>query len=229
MRPVLDALLDRLDREIDDVFFVQIGAMDGVAHDPIHAHIKENAWGGMFVEPLKDFFIQLRANYSGLDNVIFENVAITESDEVRKINRIPLRSIHNSGVPIWAKGISSFFTDRNAIGGVGCSKEIYDVIRPLIVEEDVNCITLETLLARNKIKKIDLLQIDTEGYDFRILKQLDFSRYRPFVINMEFALLPDNEKSECLSLLSAHGYNTMMSSQNDLVATVWDIEKARVS
>ena len=222
MSQILDELLYKLHSDVKDVFFIQIGAMDGVAFDPLRPHVTRNNWHGILVEPLVDCFEQLCANYSGMDNLTFENAAITEKKETRKLKRVPADTILSHGLPEWARGISSFYTDRNAIGGLGCSKEEYEKIRPCIIEEEVDCIPLETLLSRNNVTKIDLLQIDTEGYDFHILKQLDFTRYKPYVINMEFVLLPPDEQRDCLHLLARHGYKFEKSSEYDLVATLWD-------
>ena len=41
-----------------------------------------------------------------------------------------------------------------------------------IVEKEVNIITLESFCKKNKISKIELLKIDTEGYEFSVLKGL---------------------------------------------------------
>ena len=52
---------------------------------------------------------------------------------------------------------------------------------------------------------MDLLQIDTEGYDYEILRTIDFSRLRPRFINYERELLQDDGPA-CRSMLSAAGY-----------------------
>jgi FkbM family methyltransferase len=218
----MNELLDKLQRDVQDVFFIQIGAMDGVTFDPLRRHIVTNKWRGILVEPLVDCFTRLCANYSGMQNLTFENVAITEKQEVRRLNRVPSNAISGKGLPEWTLGIASFFTDRNAIGGIGCSQEEYERIRDCVIEEEVKCIPLDTLLSLNDVDRIDLLQIDTEGYDFRILKQLDFTRYRPYVINIEFVLLPPDEQRECLRLLAQNGYKVGKSSEYDLVATIWE-------
>lgn len=41
-----------------------------------------------------------------------------------------------------------------------------------VIEKKVDVITLESFCKKNKIKKIDLLKIDTEGYEFNVLKGL---------------------------------------------------------
>ena len=43
--------------------------------------------------------------------------------------------------------------------------------------------------------------IDAEGYDWKILSQLDLSAHRPVIINFEHYHLQDFEKTEAISFL----------------------------
>jgi FkbM family methyltransferase len=55
-----------------------------------------------------------------------------------------------------------------------------------IKEKLIRCFTLTSLIKKNfKTKKIDFLNIDAEGNDFKILKSLDFKNYRPKLICIE--------------------------------------------
>ena len=49
----------------------------------------------------------------------------------------------------------------------------------------VKTIDLNTLFKKNRIKKIDYLSIDTEGSEYDIISNLNFSTYRPKVITIE--------------------------------------------
>ena len=44
---------------------------------------------------------------------------------------------------------------------------------------------LNTLLEKNNISKIDFLNIDAEGHDFKIVSHFDFNKYRPKLISIE--------------------------------------------
>ena len=52
---------------------------------------------------------------------------------------------------------------------------------------------------------LDLLQIDAEGYDYEILKTIDFDRIRPRFVNYERVLLLDEEPA-CRSMMRDAGY-----------------------
>jgi FkbM family methyltransferase len=205
-------------------FFVQIGAMDGVMVDPLHKIVKRHRWPGLLLEPIPWHFNSLKNNYRGHDNLIFENVAIAESAGNREMYTVTPESILRFNLPKWALGISSLFPDRNAIGGVECPVRSYKAIQPHVVRQIVSCCTLQEVLDRHHIDRIDLLQIDTEGADYQILNQLNFSRYRPSVIHIEFALLPPPEQKACLALLKEHSY-ICYHEPRDLLATDEALEK----
>ena len=65
-------------------FFVQIGACDGVFVDPIHRFIIKHRWRGVLVEPVPYLFNLLMQNYEGY-NLIFENVAISDKEEIKPL------------------------------------------------------------------------------------------------------------------------------------------------
>ena len=66
------------------------------------------------------------------------------------------------------------------------------------------------LFAQNDVRKIDLLQIDTEGYDCEIIKMINFGRHKPAIIHFEHGLpsgaISLAEFKECAALLMDHGY-----------------------
>ena len=41
-------------------FFVQVGANDGVNHDPIFHHVRKYNWKGLLIEPIPDIFEKLK-------------------------------------------------------------------------------------------------------------------------------------------------------------------------
>lgn len=210
-------ILDRLSTSVSDVFFLEIGANDGISFDPIHRHVVRHRWQGLLVEPLPDFFQQLTETYQSYPGLILENVAIAETAGYRDMYRVSSGGLAKGTLPDWAKGIASFFNDRNALGGCRIPEKLFERIRPYITIQKVRCETLDDLLRKHHVVKIDLLQIDVEGYDYQILKQLDFGRFRPRVIRMEWFNLPEDEKRLALELLRPQGYRIRLSKM-DLIA-----------
>ena len=57
------------------------------------------------------------------------------------------------------------------------------------------------------MNKLDLLQIDAEGYDFELLKIFPFSRVIPKIIHFEHIHLNEIDRNNCLEFLHNIGYS----------------------
>jgi FkbM family methyltransferase len=161
--------------------------------DPIHEWIRQSRWRGILVEPQLIEFEKLKTNYRQEQNrLVFENVAIATTDGTCTLYRI-----ENGGTEDWERGVASLLTEplRFATGR--------------FIAETVPCITFDTLLRRHHVSRIDLLQIDTEGYDFEILKQIDFSRLRPVMIRYEHRHLKARDRLACRTYLKGFGYRIL--------------------
>src|SRR3954453_6805734 len=81
----IHTVLHALARCAPDLFFLQVGAMDGKRFDPIYAFVKHYGWSGLALEPLPDLFAALEANYAGNRNVTLVNAALTDADGEREM------------------------------------------------------------------------------------------------------------------------------------------------
>jgi hypothetical protein len=77
--------------------------------------------------------------------------------------------------------------------------------------------TLSSLLAKHAVQTVDLLQIDAEGYDYEILKTIDFREIKPKIIRFEHAHLGPAEKGECIELLISQDYR-VVTGAHDMTA-----------
>ena len=103
-------------------------------------------------------------------------------------------------LPVWYDQLGSF--NPNHI-----RKHFGDEINPYIVCEKIPCQTLNEVLLLNSVKDIDLLHIDTEGFDYRVLRQFDFTCFQPEIIIYEHKHLSNEERQASSDLLTANGYN----------------------
>jgi FkbM family methyltransferase len=200
-------------------YFVVIGACDGRRFDTItpwlHRIPRARA---ILVEPIPWLARELRINYSDERRFAIETVAIADHTGRRPIKAVSERAIKSKLVPDFARGLSSI-TDRNLISGkdffgrANVVPEIMDNVEILNVE----CVTLKDLLCKHRVQAIDVLVIDSEGYDWNIIKQFDFSRYRPIIIKMEVGCLPSEELGNSVELLLRNGYSVQISAF-DLIA-----------
>jgi FkbM family methyltransferase len=52
------------------------------------------------------------------------------------------------------------------------SEQLYGSFKEYIIEEKVNCVSFVELIFKHKVKKLDFLKIDTEGYNYQIFSQI---------------------------------------------------------
>lgn len=192
------------------VFFVEIGAMDGINHDALHKHIVAHPdWSGLLVEPLPDMFAKLTAAYAEHSNLLFENVAITEADGTAEIARIPASKV-NAEAPAWADGISTLRPSEHIISQ-------YDGLREHMVSEQITTMTFASLAQKHHITHIDLYQSDTEGYDKVIFDQVWQAGFRPSIIKLEINYMYYHVIRDLFHLLGTAGY-TCFYEDDDMVA-----------
>jgi hypothetical protein len=75
-----------------------------------------------------------------------------------------------------------------------------------IDETSVATRTFRTLFANHSVRRVDLLQIDAEGFDCEILKLFDFKSYSPMIVRFEHVHLSRRELAEAATLLVNFGY-----------------------
>ena len=195
-----------LARRKKDVFFIQVGANDGLQADLIHHFVRRYGWCGITIEPVPQFFNALVRNFAGVNGLIFENKAVAEVEGWMPIYRV---QDGNDRLPEWHRGLASF--DRDTI--LSHATEIPG-IENYIIEEMVEAVSMRTLIARHRVGRVDLVLIDTEGYDYKVLKQFDLVTYRPELVIYENKHLPVDERTASTRLLEAAGYRIHSFSEN---------------
>jgi FkbM family methyltransferase len=204
-----DEFFDKLDSE--DIFFTIVGAMDGVNHDNTFKYaFKNKHWKGLLIEPMNDYFEKLKQNYEYRENLIFENVAISDSEGYEYMFRIPSELVESGEVPSWSDGISTFYPEKNVM------REEHLISKA--VKEPVLCTTFENISNKHSIEKIDVLQIDVEGCDSNVFWQIWNLNYRPKLIIIEIINMQSKEKNKIEKTLKNNSY-TLSYVGDDLIAT----------
>lgn len=206
---VLIPLLYSLMQKKGHLTFVQIGANDGKANDPLYEFIVLNhkRLTGVCVEPLKDFYEKLKGNYANFPGIIPVNLAIHNSEKEIELYRVDPAKL--SDLPSWAGGMGSFDLDFHKLSGTPSD---------CIITERVKCISLAELLQQHQIAEFDLLQIDTEGYDSEIIYNIDYSSISPLIIRFEHGVsggvMTETELTSLIRFLQDHGYETTLGSED---------------
>lgn len=195
----------------EDFFLVQLGANDGSFVDPVSKYIKKRNLPSLLVEPQKDVFESLKKNYKTCSNVQFCNCAISDSDGEQHLYTISEKwretDFFIRGTAIAAFDKASFITSlKREINSSNNEKLKKANIEDVIQKIKVPTLTLSSLLKKYNVSKVDFLQIDCEGYDYEIIKMIDFDKICPKIINFESKRFTSQQRAECESMLEKNGY-----------------------
>ncbi len=188
-----------------DLFVVQIGAFDGHSGDQLHKWIVRYSWAGILVEPQPRVFSALQQTYADQPQLDLRNVAVATTPGPRTLYTVR----DDADVPGWAGQVASF--DEKHVSSKGLSETGAEITESLTVE----CVTFAELLSG--VERVDLLQIDVEGYDAELLRQFDFDTYLPAIVRFENAHLSANDHNASISRLIGYGYRVAIC-RRDTVA-----------
>jgi len=197
-----------LARKQKNVFVLQVGANDGVTNDPIHQFVTRYK-KGLLLEPLPDIFEKLQHNYQNEDGIVLHNAALADRDGVMTFYRIKA----GADVPEWCNGLGSFSRET-----VLSHKNRFPLIENHVVEQAVEALSFSTLVVKHGITAIDVIMIDAEGYDYEVLQQIDFQRFRPSLVIYEQIHLSDAVKRASIEMLNKAGYDVHNSYNMNFVA-----------
>jgi len=181
-----------------EVTVLQVGAYDGVTVDDLSKSLKRYRVRAVLVEPQPTAFDRLRELYGDNPQYTLINAAVDRENGKRTLY-VPLEG-HSA--------VASF--DRQHLIKHGFKPHT-------IHEREVDCLTLAAAAARGGLETVDLLQIDAEGYDYEIIKSIDFDVLQPRAIRFEHVHFKERDLNDCLAMLAGHGYQFLME-QNDMIA-----------
>ena len=186
---------------VQEPIFVIIGAFDGL-NDPYSDILLNNKrCKGLLIEPVPYNFNRLKANFQDSKRFLLEQVAIGSTP-----GEATFYSVDPSANKIIA-GRKSFFEKIGSLNRKHILKFLNGALEPFIVESKVKVCTLSGILKKNCIQDIHFLQIDTEGYDYEVLKTLDFANLSPVMIIIEHIHLSNAHKTEMVNLLRKYSYS----------------------
>jgi len=196
--------LQYINKNYGDVQVLQIGAMDGFLFDDLRGHLQNFKWNEVLVEPIPEIFETLVINLQNRDNCVFENSAITSENGPVKMLTVPASVIQEHKLHPGYRGMSALFPLKNGFG-TSYERDIYvkDNLAEII---EVNGITLNELISKHNLSKIDVYISDAEGHDWMIFEQLDLNKFQPLFIRLEYINLTEDEKQLVKDKLEKHGY-----------------------
>ena len=198
-----------LDKFLQNIFqkqiisgLIQIGANDGLRFDNINKYIKQYKTKSILVEPIKEYFDQLKKNYIDCENIFFENLAISVNDQINYLYKVKTNDLGKYDEHI--KGISSF--DFNHLIKHGVKKKH-------ITKEKIESISIVKLFEKYNFD-INLLFIDAEGYDANIaIDLLQNSNFKPIIV-IEYVYVPLSTIKNLNNLLTEKNYRYFRINEN---------------
>jgi FkbM family methyltransferase len=160
-------------------------------------------------EPQPGPAAQLRQLYK--DNA---DIHIVEAAVDSKRMTRTLYTVDSDVLPNWAGGLASF--DRQHLMR---HEYLLPGIEEFIQELSVKCVPFDEIIeSRPGQGRLNLLQIDAEGADGRILSLFPFDRLKPAIVHWETKNMTKLEQETALDLLCAHHYRVARSGEEDMLA-----------
>ena len=178
--------------------FLLVGANDGVTNDHVSPFVRSRGWRGAAVEPVLQYFQQLQAHYLGLP-VTCLNVAVHDT-----ATSLPFYWLEDSAsvqIPAFAKGVGSF-----SRANVELVILEHPELAPSIRERQVPCMTLTDIVKTAALPVVEVLVVDTEGYDAQVILQADFNTWKTHTVIFEHKLLSADEMKQTTDFLERAGF-----------------------
>ena len=159
-------------KSIRNGVFVDIGAHDGITLSNSYVLEKEFGWTGICVEPMEHEYKKL----VDCRNCITYNCACYDTNGTEKFTMLEY-----DGYPDMLSGIAKDISFRH-MGHILSEGGRMGAVQKVI---EVKTRILNELLEENKMYDIDFLSVDTEGSELKILKSIDFDKFKIKVVIYE--------------------------------------------
>ena len=195
---------------------VVIGAHIGVHIKEELVHYKNKK--ALLVEPVGHNIVSIKKNLANFNNIILEEVALSNKSGIREFFFIKAKSVHKLKKH-WSSGIGSF--NKNHI--LAHRSKRFKVEEEDIEKKNINCLSFNDLMIKHNVTSIDKLNIDIEGSEYEILKNINYDKINIKKIMFEFkhfdGYLKTGEKlKEILSKLKNKNYATSKIDNENIIA-----------
>ena len=161
---------DNINFEDNDLFFVDVGAYDGISSSNTGYFEIDLGWKGICIEPLPSAFKLLQQNR----NCLLYNCCISNIEG--DVNFLAL-----TGYTEMLSGIYSNYSE-NHLQRVNSELQKHGGKSEIV---KIKSRKLSSILKENSITKIDYLSIDVEGGELSVLKSINFNEVDVCIISAE--------------------------------------------
>lgn len=198
-----------LEGEKKKLTIVQIGANDTKIHDPFKfIHKKRFLHKILYVEANPDCAEKLKEKNKNFKNIKVLNIAIGNKNQKKPF--FLFENEEENGIRLSVLG--SLLKEQ-----VITHKKICR-IKSNIIKKTVQVKKIKSVLKEEKIKKIDVLLCDIEGYDYEVVKQVSsLGHQKPKLFVYEHNWLPRGVREDGYKRLKANGFS-LVCGQYDTMA-----------
>lgn len=155
-----DVMLNRAFKNIDCGFYIDVGANDPIS-DSVTKSFYSRGWRGINIEPLPTHWNDLM--HDRPEDINLQCAAGDFSGTIK---------IWEPDIRGWATASAEVWQSHQAEGHEG-------------VFHETPIFTLKDICEKYVTKEINFLKIDVEGFEESVIKGMDFSRFRPWIILIE--------------------------------------------
>jgi FkbM family methyltransferase len=167
---------------------VIIGAHNGSGLEELILKQKNKV---LLIEPVNYNLQSLKLRFENIENIIFENIGISNERNQIKFYYVKKSSVKKLG-KLWASGIGSFKKKHL----LDHHRKRFQITENDIEEINVKILVFDDLVKKYYINEIEYLFVDTEGYDYKIIKSIDFNKIKINKVKFEYKHLDDTFKFE---------------------------------
>ena len=208
---------------------VQIGANDGRLNDPIYDLMKEfcHRTEALLIEPQSILIPFLQENYTFHPNCQIYNGAIGPEGTLRLFSIDPrvwpqLKAPQDPSWPAYRAPSGVTSTNRSIVHA-WLANNLTDrqLVDQAILATDVPSTPLLPLLKQLRFApRIDVLQIDTEGFDDQVIYNCAIETTRPRIIHFESTHLGSSQSHALVEYLQARRYVLSRQGHNSLAVLI---------
>ena len=196
---------------------LSVGSNDGRHNDPLWTFRHFPNLKGLLVEPFEPAFRRLEANYAPWrGRFALAQVAVSSESGDRPFYF--LSDVTSAGDELGTLDKGLLRQHATAL------QRSPDTIRSTLVR----CVTFFELCAEHRVDTVQVLLIDAEGQDYRILRSVDLERLGVLLVLFEHSQLSADETLAAHSLLRTAGYDTLTLGGNTVAMSRRAMETAPV-
>ena len=180
-------------------FFIEVGAHDGIFQSNTLNLEESLGWKGILIEPSLNAYLECIKNRP---KSICINLALTSFEQYKKKEFVfgDFNSSPMSSVAANRSGFSKFENLKNYLSGITKKK-----LRP------VSTAPLQLIIDKIGIDKVDFLSLDVEGFEYEVLKGVNFNKCRPKYILIE---VREIQKKNIFDLMLSLNYTFLENISN---------------